>query len=397
MVNKVEENDVWMEPEDEFVYQDSLVEHIKAEEVTIFTSVFSPCGSYLVCGSGYGTIGIWQITPFLEEDFWQEGSPSLEPHLKLHAMAQPNIMGEGVSVGAVYSLCFAGSESDLLLVAGHDLGAHCWRWNDLLQALQQSSQQDMSDEEEELPAPCLMLNCPQTVGYLGSRSPLCEVNGLAANLGSPQMYAAAGDGKAYSWDLSTGDVVATFEGHEDYLHCVGVTPDSTALVTGSEDGRVGIWDCRASGTVDFIKVKDSGLSKSKKLPGWVAALDIDEGGNWAVCGGGREKGSFLQTEGFIGAIHLASRTAVNNGRTVVANVQSVCCLENDILVAGSCRSLGIYDRFCTKRRSKVPINFSSAFSVTKCTQSGIFAVSGSSPSVDIFIQKSSRAFSLQFT
>jgi WD40 repeat protein len=50
-----------------------------------------------------------------------------------------------------------------------------------------------------------------------------------------------GDSQAYGWDLYTGNKVATFEGHTEYLHCVKVDPRNSRLFTGSEDSTVRIW------------------------------------------------------------------------------------------------------------------------------------------------------------
>jgi WD40 repeat protein len=33
----------------------------------------------------------------------------------------------------------------------------------------------------------------------------------------------------------------TPQGHTDYLHCIAAVPNSELVVTGSEDGQIGIW------------------------------------------------------------------------------------------------------------------------------------------------------------
>jgi len=393
-------SDAWVEPMDEVQYSEYLQGKIMAEEVTVFSSLFSPCGAYLVCGSGFGTLAIWKMSQYLEEDTWKGcNSPSITPHLRILPTNRESLKdgsNSGLpSGGAIYSLTFVGTGENTILAAGHELGVQCWRWFDLLDALHKMSEQNSEDRLIYLP-PHFTLACPQTFGYLGSRGSMSEVNGVAPALSPNQLYGAAGDNNAYCWDLNTGSVVNTFSGHKGYLHCVAFASQHQALVTGAEDGMVGIWDCRSQNTVDFLKVKGAGLAADATLPGWVAALEIDEGGNWVVCGGGREKGSFLQFEGFLTNVHIGSRVLANNGIKTMANVQSVALWDNNILAAGSSRYLELYDRFCSSKRSHIMMNLPSAFSIGKSPTDEIFVVSGSSPSVDVFVHTNSRAFSLQF-
>ena len=44
------------------------------------------------------------------------------------------------------------------------------------------------------------------------------------------------------WDLVTGQVLATLEGHTDSVNTVAVTPDGLRAVSGSEDKTLKVWD-----------------------------------------------------------------------------------------------------------------------------------------------------------
>ena len=45
--------------------------------------------------------------------------------------------------------------------------------------------------------------------------------------------------------LREGDLIGTFEGHEDGINCLAIAADESVLVSGSEDGTARIWDLEA--------------------------------------------------------------------------------------------------------------------------------------------------------
>ena len=48
------------------------------------------------------------------------------------------------------------------------------------------------------------------------------------------------------WKLREGDLIGTFEGHEDGINCLAIAADESVLVSGSEDGTARIWDLEAA-------------------------------------------------------------------------------------------------------------------------------------------------------
>jgi tetratricopeptide (TPR) repeat protein len=69
------------------------------------------------------------------------------------------------------------------------------------------------------------------------------------------------------WDLESGEVLHTLEGHTDEVTAVAVTPDGSRAVSGSNDGTLKVWDLE-SGEVLHINpllVVDDLLEKGVEL------------------------------------------------------------------------------------------------------------------------------------
>ncbi|KAA8905033.1 hypothetical protein TRICI_005361 [Trichomonascus ciferrii] len=65
-----------------------------------------------------------------------------------------------------------------------------------------------------------------------------------------QLFSASSDLTVGTWDVETGARVRKHEGHEDMVNCVDVVRRGTELVvSGSDDGSVGVWDPRDKAAV----------------------------------------------------------------------------------------------------------------------------------------------------
>jgi WD40 repeat protein len=118
-----------------------------------------------------------------------------------------------------------------------------------------------------------------------------------------------------SYDLRTGQELRTFDGHNEYVTCLAVTPDGTRLVSGSGDGTVRVWriavgelesvfehagarsvavtpDGRSvisAGYDDTVRIWDLHCTPALETParhkGQVRAVAFSPDGTWAVSGG----------------------------------------------------------------------------------------------------------------
>ena len=72
-----------------------------------------------------------------------------------------------------------------------------------------------------------------------------------------------------SWDLESGLRIRRHEGHEEVVNCLAVSKrGEQMLVSGSDDGYIGLWDPRQKHAVDFI---------ATDFP--IASVAITEAGN----------------------------------------------------------------------------------------------------------------------
>lgn len=78
-----------------------------------------------------------------------------------------------------------------------------------------------------------------------------------------------------SWDLETGMRIRRHVGHEEVINCMDVSRrGEEVLISGSDDGYIGIWDPRTKAAVDFIPTE---------FP--VTAVAMAEAGNEIYSGG----------------------------------------------------------------------------------------------------------------
>ncbi|KAF2115087.1 cell cycle control protein-like protein cwf17 [Lophiotrema nucula] len=89
------------------------------------------------------------------------------------------------------------------------------------------------------------------------------------------LFSASADMHLASWDVETGERIRRHPGHEEVINCMDVSKrGEEMLVSGSDDGYIGIWDPRTKDAVAFI---------GTDFP--ITAMTLAEAGNELFTGG----------------------------------------------------------------------------------------------------------------
>lgn len=92
---------------------------------------------------------------------------------------------------------------------------------------------------------------------------------------SRAIFSASADLTVASWDLETGLRIRKHVGHEEIINCLAVSRRGVELVlSGSDDGSIGIWDPRQKAAVNYIE---------SEYP--ITAVVLAEAGNEIYSGG----------------------------------------------------------------------------------------------------------------
>lgn len=259
-----------------------------------------------------------------------------------------------------------------------------WKWRDIASALSGASH---GRDVEVTPAHVTRLE-REALGFRGALSPFSEINGVAVSRETARAFLAGGDGATHELDLSSLKFVRRFAGHADYLHSVQYLAHSRELVTGSEDGAIGIWDARQTKRVEFLKPSTPSSSDGDA---WVGSVAVDASETWLAAGGGGKKRT--RGSGFLGVWHLPSRVPVHVTQTP-SDVHDVAFHRTELLSVGNDASLRQWNRssgtLLATAHSSVPAG---RFCVVD-SASDVIAVGGAAPAIDIYAMPGVVSFSL---
>lgn len=333
----------------EFVRQES-----RERETTVYSSIFSRDGNYLICGTSFGMINVWNIQTFLSPEFWKQPRPNVEPQLSFQAHA-----------GSIYNLAF----SETTLFSAGEESIKGWNWKQLESAT--SARRSLSP----------VLELPNPRKSLVSKISIYEISGIVVDHKNPSiLYAACGNNNAYAWDVTRQQVIGTFKGHKNYLHCITQRPN-LQVVTGSEDGDVRLWDPR---TFQSVKVLSSPSTKS---PNWIGCVAVDKNDLWLVSGGGAR---------YLTVWHLPSSIATSYMPTP-GQPQAVSFGPDDQVISVGNEPFVYHWKNTGKFVMRVPATSRSLFSIAinEPQDKRLLAVSGASPFIDIYTNFGNIAFSLR--
>ncbi|KAK3682917.1 WD40-repeat-containing domain protein [Podospora appendiculata] len=89
------------------------------------------------------------------------------------------------------------------------------------------------------------------------------------------LFSASADTHLASWDLTSGTRIRRYVGHEEIVNSMDISKrGEEILVSGSDDGTIGIWDPRTKNAADYIETE---------FP--ITAVAISEAGNEIYSGG----------------------------------------------------------------------------------------------------------------
>ncbi|KAG8168902.1 hypothetical protein KVR01_001651 [Diaporthe batatas] len=89
------------------------------------------------------------------------------------------------------------------------------------------------------------------------------------------LFSASADMHLASWDLTSGQRIRRYVGHEEVINTLDISKrGEETLISGSDDGTIGIWDPRTKNAADYIETQ---------FP--ITAVAISEAGNEIYSGG----------------------------------------------------------------------------------------------------------------
>lgn len=233
----------------------------------------------------------------------------------------------------------------------------------------------------------------KTMGFRGALLPYNEVNALAIAPTSGHVFCAGGDSQAHEWDVATQTFVRQYTGHDDYLHTLRYLTHSQELVTGSEDGSIGLWDVRQARSLECLRPQMPNASANAPRL-WVGCVANDASEQWLACGGGQHRApGHAQASGFLSMWHLPSRVPVHATATA-SDVHDVVFHHMDLLSVGNEAYLRKWNRssgaLLASAHATIPSNH---FCVVDAA-TDIIAVGGHAPLIDIYAMPGVVSFSL---
>jgi WD40 repeat protein len=78
--------------------------------------------------------------------------------------------------------------------------------------------------------------------FAGTNGHIGRVFAVAFSPNSRTALSGGADKTAKLWDLASGRLIRSFEGHSESVEAVAIAPDGRTAATGSRDRTIKIWD-----------------------------------------------------------------------------------------------------------------------------------------------------------
>ncbi|KAF4318188.1 hypothetical protein BBO99_00007429 [Phytophthora kernoviae] len=374
---------------DENTYRDELRRKMQATETIVYQAIFAPQGvaggqTVLVAATSVGLIHVYLLGQLMKPAYWDQVGRG-----EATSFPGPNLSFQA-HLTQIYSLKFAGDDSNPLLISGGDQDFRVWKWKEVLAAAEEPT-----SKKQLTPLHVAHLK-RRTLGFRGALLPASEVNDIAVSKTNGHLFLAGGDSMAHEWDLTTQQFTRQFTGHDDYLHAVRHLQHSQELVTGSEDGMLGIWDVRQDKKVEFLRPQPASTPSSPSTTQslWIGAVSHDESEMWLACGGGKKRSPGAQTNGgFLSMWHLPSRVPVHYTETT-SDVHDVVFHHMELLSVGNDASLKKWNRSSGQLLAAARSTLPSCHFCVADHATDVIAVGGAAPAIDIYTMPGVVSFSL---
>ena len=91
--------------------------------------------------------------------------------------------------------------------------------------------------EEELHVVAWDVETGELINYIPD---LSVIGDTAINPDRMLVFTGLGNGMVELWDLETGQVIFSFEGHNNHVDAVAISPDGTRALSAADDGGI-LW------------------------------------------------------------------------------------------------------------------------------------------------------------
>ncbi|KAK5578511.1 hypothetical protein RB653_008183 [Dictyostelium firmibasis] len=446
-------------------YSNSIIQKdIQQREIVIVDTLFSLCGGYMVASNNIGCICVWKLEESLHPTNIKQPPPQQQQQqqqqqqfqLRQQAHLESTHKTVGTSFTEFYKPhCTFRAHApftpinkihffnDQILASAGENDIKLWSWEKIktfidsnlekLQ-LQQQYQYQHYNDIIKLDWKLIYLTCiesPRIEGQGGQLSEKSEINGIDSH--GALLYFASGNNNAYSYDLTTSQIVSCYKGHTDYLHTIKYNSSFSNIITSSEDSTVRLWDTKSGQCVSilnpFYKIsfeapnnnnneqqsQDSGSTINSNNTGsnnefssiysnitlsstnktnkyesnfnqWCGPLDLDETGNWLAVGGST-----------LSLWYLGKLNTMVSQLPVDEPTYSIVFDKEKIITCGGGGYINYFaldGRPLMKVPSSSKILYSLSFNPHKRNQ--ILVAGGTSPFINTFINQENIAFSYYF-